>query len=356
MALALNTTTRTGGVVALTTAAAVATALWVEYRARRAEREHPPAGRFVYVDGVRLHYRERGKGPAVVLLHGNVVTAQDFEVSGLMERLAQDHRVVAFDRPGFGHSERPRDREWTPATQAALLHRACASLGIERPVVLGHSLAALVALSLALDHPTSVSGLVLLNGYYYPELRVDALMAAPAAWPLVGDVMRHTVSALTARALLDRMVVKMFAPRPVPPAFLPQLSREMLVRPSALRAAIEDGNFMMAQARASAPRYAQLRLPLTLISGDADEVVDSQSHSARLHRELPHSRSVELPGVGHMPHHAALDTVADAIVEMHSHLQTKVGGGAAIDGLNGREGAADIPQPRLREVAAHGPG
>ena len=92
--------------------------------ARRTERRHPPRGRFLEVDGVRLHLTERGSGPAVVLLHGNGATAQDFEASGLVDRLAAHHRVIAFDRPGFGHSERPRTTVWTAGAQAALLRTA----------------------------------------------------------------------------------------------------------------------------------------------------------------------------------------------------------------------------------------
>ncbi|HZU87947.1 MAG TPA: alpha/beta hydrolase, partial [Stellaceae bacterium] len=62
------------------------------------EREHPPAGRFVTVDGVRLHYVEKGEGaPPVVLIHGNVVTAEDFDLSGVLDlAVERGHRVVAF--------------------------------------------------------------------------------------------------------------------------------------------------------------------------------------------------------------------------------------------------------------------
>jgi alpha-beta hydrolase superfamily lysophospholipase len=118
------------GLIAATVAAA-ATAAWVQVRARRAERMHPPAGKFIHVDGVRLHYVMRGEGPPVVLLHGNTVSLDDFEASGLMDRLALNHQVIAFDRPGFGHSTRPRDRLWTPRAQADLLRRALSGLGIE---------------------------------------------------------------------------------------------------------------------------------------------------------------------------------------------------------------------------------
>ena len=87
-----------------------ATALWNNSRARQAERDHPPRGRFLEIDGTRLHYLERGAGPPVVLLHGNVVSAEDYVWSGVLDRVAERHRVVAIDRPGFGYSDRPQGR------------------------------------------------------------------------------------------------------------------------------------------------------------------------------------------------------------------------------------------------------
>jgi hypothetical protein len=68
---------------------AAVTAAWVQYRSRRAERNHPPAGRLLDIDGVLLHIVERGEGPAVVLIHGNMVYERDFEASGLLDRLAR---------------------------------------------------------------------------------------------------------------------------------------------------------------------------------------------------------------------------------------------------------------------------
>jgi len=101
-------------------AALGATALWNYIQARRAEREHPPMGRFVEVDGVRLHYVDRGHGRPVVLLHGNMMLIEDWALSGVLDMAASHHRVLAFDRPGYGRSECTRDRIWTPAAQADL--------------------------------------------------------------------------------------------------------------------------------------------------------------------------------------------------------------------------------------------
>ena len=99
---------RWGGALLVAGAAALAAALVVQNRSRRAEREHPPAGRFVEVDGVRLHYVERGEGAPLVLLHGLGTMGLDFLLSDLVELAARKYRVIVFDRPGYGHSDRPR--------------------------------------------------------------------------------------------------------------------------------------------------------------------------------------------------------------------------------------------------------
>ena len=299
-----------GGAIAL----AAVMAGWVQSRARRAEREHPAEGQLLDIDGVRLHYIERGSGSPVVLIHGNMVSHRDFEASGLMERLARNRRVIAFDRPGFGRSTRPRDRLWTPAAQAKLLHAALARLGIDRPVVVGHSMGAMVALAMALDYPADVGKLVLLGGYYYPSLRVDALLTAPVALPVIGDVMRYTVTAVSARLMLKRAVSAMFSPKEVPVDFLATLSREMMLRPVQLRANAEDAAFMIGQAKVASERHHELQLPVAIFAGAEDGVVDVEANAGRLHSELRQSQLSIVPGAGHMVHYAAADEVVAAIL------------------------------------------
>ena len=129
-----------------------------------AKADHRPIDGFITADGARLHYFEKGSGTPVVLLHGNGSMIGDFVSSGITERAANSHRVIAFDRPGFGFSERPRGRSWGPVEQAKLFLRAFSLLGIERPIVVGHSWGTLVALALALEDPEKVAGLVLSVG------------------------------------------------------------------------------------------------------------------------------------------------------------------------------------------------
>jgi pimeloyl-ACP methyl ester carboxylesterase len=302
-----------GSAASLTVAAMAAMALYNFYRAKQSEWQHPPRGRFVPVGGVRLHYLEAGSGPPVILLHGNVVTSEDFELSGILALLAQRYRVLAFDRPGFGYSDRPYGAMWSPAAQANLLRHAWTALGIERPIVLGHSWGAMVALAGALNHPNSVRGIVLLSGYYYSTLRADVLQSLPPAIPLVGDLLRFTVSPLVSAAMLPRLFRKMFAPMPVPKNFADYFLDGLPVRPTQIRAESEDGVTMVPAASAMSHRYGELIMPVVIMAGSEDQVVDVERQAIRLHKEIAHSRLQLVPTAGHMLHYAPAANVVEAV-------------------------------------------
>jgi pimeloyl-ACP methyl ester carboxylesterase len=218
-----------------------------------------------------------------------------------------------FDRPGFGYSERPRTRLWTAQAQAHLLDEALDRLQVGRALVYGHSLGAQVAVELALLCPERVGALVLASGYYYPTVRLDVPLFAPPAIPVIGDVMRYTISPILAERLLPRIYRKLFAPAPVPGRFWRNFPHGLVLRPSHLRATSEDTAFLIPNAMRSQDRYGELAMPVTIVTGDGDEVVFMHKHAQRLHDEVPHSRLVVVPGAGHMIHHTALDEVTGVI-------------------------------------------
>lgn len=285
---------------------------YVRAKTKQVEAVHPPTGSFVTVDGVRLHYIDRGTGPTLVLLHGNGVLAADFQKSGLLDKAAEHYRVIAFDRPGFGYSERPRSRLWTPQAQAQLLHRALQEIGVDSAIVVGHSWGTLVALSLALDTPDFVRGLVLLSGYYYPSMRVDVPLASGPAIPLLGDVLRYTVSPLITRMLWRPLTKKVFAPLPVDPRFR-ELPVWLMLRPNQLRASAAETALMVPAAAALAKRYPDLHVPVVIIAGTGDKVADFTHNAERLSERLPDSELQLQPGVGHMTHYAHPDKVMAAV-------------------------------------------
>jgi pimeloyl-ACP methyl ester carboxylesterase len=293
--------------------ALAAVALYAVLQARAAERKTPPIGRFINVDGVRLHYIEQGQGDPVVLIHGNGTLIQDFTVSGLVDGLSGHHRVIVFDRPGFGYSTRPRSRIWTPLAQAEVLQKALDQLGVERPVVLGHSWGTLVAVALALQFPARVRGLVLTSGYYFPTARLDVPLLSPPAIPVIGDVMRYTVSPLLGRLLLPRIIRRLFEPAPVPERFDRLFPKEMMLRPSQLRAAAADTALMIPAATELQVRYRELKMPTVIVTGADDKIADVGRQSERLYKTVPQSRFVALRGLGHMVHHLAPDEVMRAV-------------------------------------------
>ena len=282
--------------------------------ARNAENDNPPAGQFLEVSGVRLHYVERGSGTPLVLLHGNGSMIQDFETSGLIDLAAKNYRVIVFDRPGFGHSDRPRNVVWTPAAQAELINSALERLGVSHAIVLGHSWGASVAVALALTYPNLVKGLVLASGYYYPSLRPDVVAMSAPAVPLVGDVLRYTISPIVSRVMWPLLMTKIFGARPVPKKF-EGFPKEMALRPSQIRASAAESALMLPDAFHYRDEYENLKMPLVIVAGDEDRLVDIDAQSARLHLDVPQSRFHRVPGAGHMIHQTATGAVMSAIDE-----------------------------------------
>jgi pimeloyl-ACP methyl ester carboxylesterase len=280
--------------------------------ARRTAKRHPPQGSFITVDGIRLHYSDRGEGPPVVLIHGNAVTGDDWNTSGVADLLLRTHRVIIFDRPGFGHSERPRGTVWTAVRQADLIHAALLQLRIERPVVVGHSLGTIVALALAERYQADIAALVLLSGYYFWTLRPDVLLVAPGALPVLGDILRYTVSPLLGWLQMPMLKWSMFSPAQVPDRFQAEYSTAVALRPSQLRATAVDGALMIQGVLSLRDRYKDLTLPVMIIAGAGDKVVFKRM-SERLHAVLSNSALHIIEGAGHMVHYFAPRQVVAAI-------------------------------------------
>jgi pimeloyl-ACP methyl ester carboxylesterase len=290
-----------------------------------AERKNPPIGVFIECDGVRLHYIERGDAaaPCVVLFHGNGTMIQDLILSGLVDRLARNYRVLCFDRPGFGYSHRPRTRIWTATTQAALFAKALDQLGVRNPVVLGHSWGTLVAIALALQSGYTVGGLVLASGYYFPTFRMDFwLMSAPAL-PLLGDLMRYTISPIISWAMMPKLIRTLFAPRAVPPEFKNEFPISLSLRPKQLRAAAEESAFLIPAAAQLQLQYGSIRCPVRIVHGKRDQLIEADQ-SRRLHEALPRSVLYLVEDAGHMVTYADTPGIADAVTALALTAHTRI--------------------------------
>ncbi|WP_046866074.1 alpha/beta fold hydrolase [Microvirga massiliensis] len=291
-------------------------ALATVVRTRQAERRNPPEGRFVTIGGIRVHYRDIGSGPPTLIFHGNGATTEEMTASGLVEELASSHRVIIPDRPGFGYTERPRFHRWTPEAQADLFLHFLNRLGIERALVIGHSLGAQVALSLAVLAPDRVAGLVLMSGYYYPTARPDVALVSPNAAPILGDTMCYTVSPLVVHTLLPGLYKAIFTPAPVTRRFRRRFPHDLVLRPGHLHAAASDSMYLIPTAARLRRHYSRLRIPTAIVTGSGDRIVHKEPHALRLAGDLPDARLTIVSGAGHMVHHVAPAAVARAIEEI----------------------------------------
>lgn len=290
------------------------TAIANRHFARKAQRDNPPRGHFIDVDGVHLHYVERGNGLPLVLFHGNGSMIQDFESSGLIDLAAENYRVIVFDRPGFGHSLRPRNVVWTPEAQADLFKKALDRLNVQQAIVLGHSWGASVAVALAIRHPSFVEALVLASGYYFPTARADVTASSLPAIPGLGDIISYTISPILSRLMWPVMLRKVFGPRSVPAKFS-GFPKEMAVRPSQIRASAAEAALMIPAAFASSKTYGELEMPTIILAGENDRLIDINEQSVRLHDEVKQSRLHRIAGAGHMIQQSATADLMAAINE-----------------------------------------
>jgi pimeloyl-ACP methyl ester carboxylesterase len=302
----------TAAKLGLVAAAFGAAALFNRRQARNAEAEYPPEGKFVDLDGVRLHYVERGDGPPLVMFHGMGALVQDLLGSGIVDEAAKRFRVIAFDRPGYGYSDRPRGERWTPEAQMELARAALTKLGIEKPLVMGHSWGTLPALAWAVDHPEEVTGLVLVSGPYFPFKTPSPMLMSMPSWPYIGAAMANTTSPLMVRAVGPGVLKQVFAPNAVPQEFIDRFPHGLALRPKQIRATSGDaGLVQLAQIRLS-KRYGELKLPVAIVAGDGDKIV-AFSFAERMHAAVPHSSFHVARGVGHMVHWIKRELVMEAI-------------------------------------------
>ncbi len=259
-----------------------------------------PDSHFVEVNGITVHYKRAGTGkPALLLLHG--FGASTFSWREVMEPLAETWTVVAYDRPGFGLTERPMAGEWAgpnpyaPETQAELAIGLMDALGFERAVLVGHSAGGTVALLTALTYPERVEALVLVDpavytggtpGWLRPLLNTPQLRRLG---PLLLRSIRRWGSGALRTAWHD--------PSRIPPELW-----EGYLKP--LRTRNWD-QALWELVRASHPlglqhRLGELRVPVLVITGDDDRIVPTVQ-SIRLSRELSQAQLAVLPECGHVP-------------------------------------------------------
>jgi pimeloyl-ACP methyl ester carboxylesterase len=252
--------------------------------------------KFITIDGTRLHFVIRGAGRPVVLIHGNPGSAQDW--ARVLGPLAANHKVIAFDRPGHGRSDRPKHVAATVEVQARLLHNALKQLNVERPIVVGHSWGGALAMIYAITYPKEVAGVVLVAPAVYESQDGVSLMTSLPAVPVIGDAVNFVLTPLLGASVIRGELKKAFSPDPVPKNYLRSVLSEW-TRSKKVKAYSLDEASLNDSLKKFSPRYPEITVPVSILAGDSDLIVSEKEQAARLRQALPKSHLVVLPRTGH---------------------------------------------------------
>jgi pimeloyl-ACP methyl ester carboxylesterase len=269
-----------------------------------------------------LAHAQVGEGRDVILIHGAMTCLDDMAIA-LFPILKDEFRVTAFDRPGHGASPNPFVTG-TPWRQAQAVHDTAQALGLVRPVVVGHSFGGAVALAYGLLYPNETTGIVALSPIAFPEARLEHVLFAPRAAPGPLGFWNHSVAGLLDPLLLPLLWRAMFLPQDMPTAFVEGFPFAQAGKPRQTYAEAQDAAMMAPGLLRSAANYARCQVPVRILAGDRDHVVNTALHAGGLARALPKAHLTRLEGLGHMIHHFAQPAIAQAIRDLHASSYFKV--------------------------------
>lgn len=280
-----------------------------------AENAYPPIGKIVNVSGGQVHLTDqgRGDGPPIILLHGASGNVRDWTHS-ITNTLSKKHRVIAMDRPGFGYSTRPEtDKAWRPANQAAQLREAAAAIGAQKPVVVGHSWGAGVALAWALDAQEDVTGVISVSGVTMPWGGFAPALDALGFGSIIANAYSRRLTRTAENGGVERFIQRAFRPQTPPSGYLEYVGAPLALRQKTLTANGEDLANTNPAISEVAARYGELKIPVEVMHGSADWLLDIDQHGREFVANVPTANLTPLPGVGHMAHHARTQILSSLI-------------------------------------------
>src|SRR6202790_343196 len=277
-----------GGLLALPAILGAGLVIFAFCIRRRVEAAVPPLGRFVQVGETRLHIVEQGSGPTLVLVHA------------LGAQLAPNFRVICVDRPGCGYSTRPSHVPASLPGQADTIAKLIATLGLQKPIIVGHSYGGAVALALALNHPAVVGGLALLAPLTHAQ---DAAPAAFRDLVIHSSLLRRLVAwtiAITASMVAGAKILNLvFRPDAVPVDFATAAGGLLALRPGQFFAASSDLVSVNDDLSAMQDRYPAIRVPVGILFGRSDEILSHKEHGIAMQSKID-GLTVSVVDGGHM--------------------------------------------------------
>ncbi|TIV67449.1 MAG: alpha/beta fold hydrolase [Mesorhizobium sp.] len=269
--------------------------------AARAERLVPASGKFIEIDGNRIHYVEEGEGRSIVFLHGLGAQLHHFR-HRLFGRFGTGYRLIALDRPGSGYSVRARSATGRLPEQADIVRRFIEELRLERPLIVGHSLGGAVALALATEHPTAISGIALLSPLTHLEARIGRrfdLLYVPS--PLLRRILAYTAAIPLSLRYAQPALRFIFAPQAVPADYMIAGGGWLGLRPSHYFATSTDVVAVERDLGQIERRYRDIAMPAGILFGTGDRVIGEAVHGEPMLDKIEGLDFERVEGLGHMP-------------------------------------------------------
>ncbi len=300
----------------------LALAAYTAFNTARAERMVPPDGQFIDLPGARLHYLDIGPrtGPAIVMIHGLGGQMRNFTYA-LSGELVGEHRLIIVDRPGSGYSTYSGEGGRGLFGQAAIIAALIDRLGLEKPLVVGHSLGGAISLALAIRHGDRIGGLALLAPLTQP-IEVDKINKVFSAMLIESSLARQVIAYLLAapmgqlsRAKADHEI---FGPEAAVPDFDVRGGGALSLRPKAFLAACGDVDWARREMAAIAAAYPTLVLPVGIMFAREDRLLPFDQHGVQTAAAIPGAALNAISG-GHMfplsQAHVAADWIRERLRE-----------------------------------------
>lgn len=307
---------------AVVSVALAGSAAWSRREVRLAEEAFPPQGRFVELDGgARLHVVEEGDGAPLVLIHGADGIANEFTGTVSAALAAAGHRVVTVERPGHGWSPLPDGATPDVHLNASLIAEGLRRLGIERPILVGHSYGGLTALAMAAEAPDAYPALVLLapvGGFPWP---LPTSILSVLRVPVLGRVLTESLVVPLGRAMMGPLERNAFHPDPVPDTFAVP-AHAMYLRPAQFRALMSEYEHLPEDAAYVRSRVAALRMPVEIVVGTKDRVTGLTHHSRDLAVLVEGAGLTVIEDAGHQFMWTHPDTIVSAVERAEARLAT----------------------------------
>ena len=277
---------------------------WLHLRtrslARRAEAMVPQAGRIVPVRGGAIHYVESGPddAPPLVLIHGISGQLQHFTYA-VADLLNEDFRVISIDRPGCGYSRRDKDELAALPEQARMIGEFLDIMGIEKPLIAGHSLGGAITLAIALDRPDKTEAIALIAPATQMQDEVDPIFKGlEIRSPFMRRLIGNTIAVPAAKASAAQVLAHAFRPEQPVEDFMTRAGAALGLRPKSFITGSCDLVTLESAMPKQVVRYEKLKVKGGILYGTEDAVLNPDLHGRSMMRYgLVYE---ELEGRGHM--------------------------------------------------------